>query len=78
MNVYKLEVEQRNQLVGQTYDGVQFFNARAIDADGNYYLSIEEYNKLTLVRANEIGVVDWWFTLDLIPYNPKIETDPNN
>lgn len=78
MDVYKLEVEQHNQLVGQTYDGVQFFNTEAIDADGNYYLSVEEYNKLTLVRANEIGVVDWWFALELIPYNPRIEADPNN
>lgn len=72
MEVYKLTTEQRNQLVGQTYDGEQFFNTDAIDVDGNYYMGIEEYNKLTLVRANEIGVISWWFTLPLIPYNPVI------
>lgn len=70
MNVYKLTIEQRNQLVGQTYDGVQFFNTAAIDADGNYYISVEEYNQLTFVRAVEIGVDSWWMTLPLIPYNP--------
>ena len=75
MNVYKLEAEQRNQLIGQTYDGEQFFNTDAIDVDGNYYLGVEEYNKLTLVRANEIGVISWWFTLELIPYNPIIITN---
>lgn len=72
MEVYKLTTGQRNQLVGQTYDGEQLFNTDAIDADGNYYMGIEEYNKLTLVRANEIGVISWWFTLPLIPYNPVI------
>ena len=72
MNVYKLKTEQRNQLVGQTYDGVQFFNTDAIDAEGNYYIGIQEYNQLTLVRASVIGVIDWWFTLPLIPYNPVI------
>jgi len=72
MYVYKLTLEQRNQLVGQTYDGQQLFNIDAIDVDGNYYLGVEEYNKLTLVRANEIGVISWWFTLELIPYNPII------
>jgi len=69
-NVYKLTLEQRNQLVGQTYDGVQFFNTDAIDADGNYYIGVEEYNMLTFVKAIEIGVDSWWITLPLIPYNP--------
>jgi len=72
MNVYKLTTEQRNQLVGQTYDGETMFNTDAIDADGNYYVGVEEYNRLTLVKANEIGVISWWFTLPLTPYNPII------
>lgn len=72
MEVYKLTLEQRNQLVGQTYDGVQFFNTDAIDADGNYFMSSLVYQMLTLVRANEIGVISWWFTLPLMPYNPII------
>ena len=70
MEVYKLTTEQRNQLVGQTYDGVQFFNTDAIDVDGNYYIGVEEYNQLTFVRAVEIGVDSWWMTLTLIPYHP--------
>jgi hypothetical protein len=72
MNVYKLTLEQRDALIGQTFDGEQFFNTDAIDADGNPYLGVDEYNKLTLVRANEIGVISWWFTLPLIPYNPIV------
>lgn len=72
MEVYKLTFEQRNQLIGQTYDGVQFFNTEAIDADGNYYVSQEVYNMLTYVRAVEIGVESWWITLPLIPYNPIV------
>lgn len=70
MEVYKLTIEQKNQLVGQTYDGIQFFNTNAIDADGNYYIGVEEYNMLTFVRAVEIGVDSWWMDLPLIPYNP--------
>ena len=71
MNVYKLTVEQKNPLVGQTYDGVQFFNP-ILDADANWIISVEEYNYLTLVRANEIGVISWWFTLPEIDYNPAV------
>ena len=66
MEVYKLTLEQRNQLIGQTYDGVQFFNTDAIDVDGNYYVSQEVYNLLTYVRAVEIGVDSWWINLQLI------------
>lgn len=72
MEVYKLTLEQRNQLIGQTYDGVQFFNTNAIDADGNYYVSQEVYSMLTYVKAVEIGVDSWWITLPLIPYNPIV------
>ena len=72
MNVYRLTTEQRNELVGETYDGVQFFNTDAIDADGYYYMSTEVYNAITLVRANELGLISWWFTLPLIPYNPIV------
>jgi len=75
MNVYKLTEAQKNQLVGQTFDNVQFFNP-VLDADGNWFISIEEYNYLTLVRANELGVISWWFTLPLIPYNPVISELP--
>lgn len=73
MEVYKLTLEQRNQLLGQTYDGATLFNTDAIDADGNYYIGVEEYNMLTFVRAVEIGVDNWWMDLPLIPYNPIIK-----
>jgi len=42
------------------------------DANGNHYISQEVYNSITLVRANELGVINWWFTLPLIPYNPIV------
>ena len=75
MNVYKLTLEQRNQLVGETFDGVQLMNPPQ-DADGEYYISQEVYNAITLVRANELGVISWWFDLPLITYNPVISEFP--
>jgi hypothetical protein len=75
MNVYQLTLGQRNQLVGQTYDGVQIMNPPQ-DADGEYYLSQEVYNSITLVRANELGVISWWFTLPEIDYNPVVSEMP--
>ena len=69
MNVYRLTTVQRDSLVDETYDGFQFMNPPQ-DADGEYYLSQEIYNNITLVRANELGVISWWFNLPLIPYNP--------
>ena len=75
ITVRELTLSQKNQLVGQTFDNVQFFNP-TIDADGKWFISNEEYNYLTLVRANEIGVISWWFTLPLIQYNPIIISLP--
>ena len=69
IKVKQLTEIQKNALVGQTYDGFQFMNPPQ-DADGNWYISIEVYNAITLVRANEIGVISWWFTLPEIDYNP--------
>ncbi len=71
MNVFQLTTEQKNQLMGQTYDGIQIMNPPQ-DANGNHYISQEVYNSITLVRANELGVINWWFTLPLIPYNPIV------
>ena len=45
-NVYKLTIEQKDQLVGQTWDGVQYFNPTQ-DADGNWFVSIEEVQGCT-------------------------------
>jgi len=45
-NVYKLTEEQKDQLVGQTWDGVQYFNPTQ-DADGNWFISVEEVSGCT-------------------------------
>jgi hypothetical protein len=75
MNVYKLTTEQAQQIEGQTYDGQQLM-VPPTDAEGNRYISSEVYNSITLVRANELGVINWWFTLPLIPYNPIVTELP--
>ena len=71
MEVYKLTTEQKNALIGATYDGIQYFNP-ILDADGNWFISIEEYNNLTFVKAQELNLIGWWFSLPLINYNPII------
>ena len=71
MEVYKLTEEQKDALNGATYDGVQYFNP-TLDAENNWFISIEEYNNLTLVKAHELNLIGWWFTLPLINYNPVI------
>lgn len=65
MNVYKLSETQKNALIGQTYDSVQYFNP-TLDADGNWFISIEEYNNCT--NENFLWVKD----LPIITYNPII------
>ena len=65
MNVYKLTTEQKNALIGQTYDGVQYFNP-TLDADGNWFISIEEVNQCT----NQL--FQWVKDLPAINYNPVI------
>ena len=71
IQVKELTEVQKNALLGETYDGVQFMNPPQ-DADGKWILSLEVYNAITLVRANELGVISWWFTLPEIDYNPVI------
>jgi hypothetical protein len=65
MKVYKLTTEQKEALNGQTYDSVQYFNP-TLDADGNWFISIEEVNGCT----NEL--LQWVKDLPLITYNPII------
>lgn len=65
MKVYKLTTEQKQDLIGQTYDGLQYFNP-VLDADGNWFISIEEVNGCT----NEL--LQWVKDLPLITYNPII------
>jgi len=75
MNVYKLTEQQAQQIEGKSYDGEQLMMPPT-DAEGNKYISQEVYNKITLVCANELGVISWWFTLPLIPFNPIISNSP--
>ncbi len=63
MKVYKLTTEQKEDLIGQTYDGLQYFNP-VLDADGNWFISIEEVNQC----INEL--FQWVKDLPLITYNP--------
>ena len=66
MKVRQLTIEQKNQLIGQTYDGVQYFNP-TLDADGNWFISNEEVNGCT-----HEGVNEWIHELQEIDYNPII------
>jgi hypothetical protein len=63
MNVYELSIEQKEVLIGQTYDGLQYFNP-VLDAEGNWFISIEEVN----CCINES--FQWVKDLPLIEYNP--------
>lgn len=63
MKVRQLTIEQKNQLVGQTWDGVQYFNPTQ-DASGNWFISNEEVNGCTTIA--------WLSTLPEIDYNPII------
>ena len=67
MNVYKLTTEQKKLLIGQKWDGEQYFNP-ILDANENYFISIEEVNGCT----HENGAFEWIHNLPLIPYNPII------
>jgi hypothetical protein len=71
MNVYKLTIEQKDQLVGQTWNRTAFFNP-TLDADGNWFISAEEVNGCT----HENGAFEWIHELPLITYNPLINELP--
>lgn len=70
MKVRQLTLEQKDQLVGQTYDGVQFFNPIQ-DADGHWIISNEEVNACT-----HQGVTEWIHGLTEIDYNPVVVEMP--
>ena len=65
MEVYKITEEQKESLIGHTWDNVQYFNP-VLDADNNWFISIEEVNGCT----NEL--LQWVKDLTLIIYNPVI------
>ena len=66
MKVRQLTTEQKDLLIGQTFDGVQYFNP-TLDANGNWFISNEEVNGCT-----HEGVVEWIHTLEEIDHNPII------
>ena len=70
-NVYKLTETQKDQLVGHTWDGVQFFNP-TLDADGNWFISQGCVDYCT----HEDGAFEWIHELPLIPHNPIISELP--
>jgi hypothetical protein len=70
MNVYKLTIEQKDQLIGQTWNGTALFNP-TLDADGNWFISTEEVNGCT-----HQGMVEWIHDLPLIPHNPVVSELP--
>ena len=71
MNVYKLTAEQKDQLNGQKWNNQAFFNP-TLDADGNWFISIEEVNGCT----HENGAFEWIHELPLIAYNPVVSELP--
>ena len=70
-NVYKLTETQKDLLVGQKWDGVQYFNPTQ-DADGNWFISNEEVNGCT-----HEGVSEWIHDLEEIDHNPIINEKIN-
>jgi len=68
MKVRKVTEVQKEQLVGQTYDGTCFFNP-VLDADGNWFISNEEVQFCNKVEF------DWINDLPEIDYNPVSAPD---
>lgn len=68
-NVYKLTETQKDQLIGQTWDGVQYFNPTQ-DADGNWFISVEEVNGCEKLEFQ------WVKNCELIAYNPIVTEYP--
>ena len=66
MKVRQITTEQKDLLIGQTWDGVQYFNPTQ-DADGNWFISNEEVN-----GCPHEGVNEWIHELVEIDYNPII------
>ena len=67
MKVRQLTTEQKDLLIGQTWDGVQYFNPTQ-DADGNWFISNEEVNGCT----HENNAFEWVHELLEINHNPII------
>lgn len=72
MKVRQLTVEQKNILTDKVwgYEG-QLFNPLQ-DANGNWFISNEEYYFCGFLRQQELGIDSWFNTLTEIDYNPVI------
>ena len=68
MNVLKLTEEQKNLLVGKEFRDSSYFNP-VLDADGNWFISIEERD------WNEKEEFNWINNLEEIPYNPVSDNE---
>jgi hypothetical protein len=69
MKVRKLTEEQKNLLVGQTFDNIQYFNP-VLDADNQWFVSIEE------VYGCNKPEFQWLKNCELIEHNPVISNFP--
>lgn len=70
MNVGLLTLDEKNQLVGQTFAPDSFFNP-VQDADLNWIISMQEINYC--VNPNFI----WVKNIPIIPWNPVIPPLPS-
>jgi hypothetical protein len=71
MKVRQLTAEQKDLLNGQKWNNQAFFNP-TLDADGNWFISVEEVNGCT----HENGAFEWIHELPLIAYNPVVSELP--
>jgi hypothetical protein len=69
MQVVKLTIAEKDLLIGQTWDGVTFFNP-TLDADGEWFISQEEVNGCEKLDFQ------WLKSCDLIEYNPVVVNLP--
>jgi hypothetical protein len=71
MKVRKLTEEQKSILVGKKWNEETYFNP-VLDANGNWFITEGEFYGLTLIKAIELGVENWYPNLEQIDYNPII------
>ena len=69
MQVVKITEQQKDLLIGQTWDGVTFFNP-ILDADNQWFVSIEEVN------GCDKQDFQWLKSCELIEYNPVVSNFP--
>jgi hypothetical protein len=65
MQVVKITEQQKDLLIGQTWDGLTFFNPIQ-DAENQWFVSIEEMN------GCDKPEFQWLKSCELIEYNPVI------